>query len=122
MPICGRNAPPNLSIARTVCIGYQPLVSNPRDANVRYRAVVGPDHEVLTKELRLLNLLADEIEARMPAGLSEAERISRVQEVVSADPALTGIAAELVALADEREEPALWQRVAEAEASSHDER
>lgn len=113
-------APPNLSIARPVCIGYQHLVNQPLDADERYRAVVGPDHELLTKELKLLNLLADEVEARLPAGLSEAERVTRAQEVVSADPVLTAMATELVALADAREEPALWQQADEAEAKTSD--
>jgi hypothetical protein len=61
------------------------------------------------RELRLLNLLGEAVEARLPAGLSEGERESRAQEIVSADPALTALAEELVRLAEDRDEPALWQ-------------
>ena len=79
-------------------------------AERRYRAVVGPDHEIVKKELALLKSIADEIEARLPADLPEDEQIRRGIRIAAADPDLSKLVGELEKLAELRDGPALWQR------------
>lgn len=62
------------------------------------------------REVQLLKLLADGIEDRLPADLSEDEQILRGQELVRADPELIAIVTELEELAEKHDGPALWQR------------
>jgi hypothetical protein len=79
-------------------------------AERRYRAVVGPDHEIVKKELALLKSIADEIEARLPADLPEGEQIRRGIQIAAADPDLSKRVVELEELAELRDGPALWQK------------
>lgn len=82
----------------------------PPGAEDLFAAVVGPDSEVVKDELRLLKRIADEVESRLPDGLSEAEQIVRGQDLVSRDPELAGLVAELEKLAESRDGPPIWRR------------
>ncbi len=91
----------------------RPDGGEPAGANDVYRAVVGPDHDLQKKELSLLKRLSDEINARLPDGLSEEERMIRGQELVDADPELTALVAELEELAELRDGPPMWRHLSE---------
>lgn len=73
---------------------------------------------IVRKELELLKRLGDEIEIRLPAGLSQEEQILLGQAIVKADPELVGLVAELEELADLRATPPLWR--GQQDVSRHD--
>lgn len=78
-------------------------------ANRMYRAVAGPGQEVVKGELRRLRQLADEIMARLPAGLSQDEKILLGQELVRNDPELLALVEELEDLAELNTSPPIWR-------------
>lgn len=84
-------------------------MQEPSGFDVQYRAVAGLKRGGVKREIELLAQLAREVDARLPAGLSDRERELRAQEIVNADPALRRISEELMELAEGRSEPAIWE-------------
>lgn len=79
-------------------------------AECRYRAVDGPERGFAEEESTLLKILADGIEARLPADLPEDERIRQGIQIATADPDLSKLVNELEELAQLRDGRALWQQ------------
>jgi hypothetical protein len=85
---------------------------DPRDAqsDAMYQAAPGSGNDLRIRELRLLKRLADEIDARLPSGLSEDQQILLGQTLVRRNPDLLALVEDLENLAEANEGESLWRQ------------
>jgi hypothetical protein len=87
--------------------------AEPRNTETRYELADRPDRDLMRAEIKLLKRLSDEVNDRLPEKISEPERRSLTQEMLSSDPGLAALLEQLRELGESREGTPLWEGLAQ---------